>query len=121
MPLVKVKYRNSAHERVADLLGRQLRRIVAAALTCENPEGHLTAKDIDVEPLEMSPGLQTDYGFIIEVEANEYPERRKNLDERWEDIAVDLRQFFDHPGFGLETRPKAALWVKLFPAKWGDV
>src|SRR3989344_5798366 len=119
MPIVKVSYRPPIMATVAKDLAVELPRIVANALTCDNPDGGLTTKDVEIEVRLMHPGLQTAYDLHIEVEANEYPERRENLERRTHQILLGVRTVFNSIPFWKSGPPRGWVWVKLFPAHWG--
>lgn len=123
MPMVKVLYRSPAVGwMTANLLGNSLPQIVAGALTSKDPEGELVASDIEVEVADMNPGLRTRYDLHIEVEANDYPERRRDLERRAHWIAREVRIFFNRAEtWKLSEPPKGWVWVKLVPAHWVEL
>jgi len=123
MPIVRVRYRYPVTTMAANLLGSLLPEIVAEALTCDNPEGSLTAEDVEVEVGVMPAGLNTKYHLHVEVEANAYPERIDVLERRTHLITSRIRQFFNDPENRVLSglRPKGWVWVKLFPAHWVEI
>lgn len=121
MPIVKVRYRSPVFEITAKQLANELPRIVALALTCDDPNGSLDSTDVEVEVEPMKPGLHTNYDLHIEVEANEYTARRKNLEERCHQILIGVRFFFNRVDDWKKNPPKGWVWVKLFPAYWEEI
>jgi hypothetical protein len=66
----------------------------------------------------MDPGLRTKYDLHITVEANEYPERRRNLKDEWEEICDETKALLK----SLEVHEVPGwIWIKLFPAVWGEI
>ena len=123
MPMVKVLHRSpTVGWMTANLLGNILPQIVADALTSNDPEGELAASDIEVEVVAMDPGLRTRYDLHIEVEANDHPERRRDLERRAHWIAREIRVFFNQVDtWKLPGPPKGWVWVKLVPAHWVEL
>ncbi len=123
MPMVKVHYRPRAIGwLVANELGEALPQIVADALTSEDSQGELTANDVEVNVGAMDSGSLTRYDLHVEVEANDYPMRRRDLERRTHKIAAEVRIFFNRsetwksPG-----PPKGWVWVQLVPAHWVEL
>ena len=123
MPMVKVHYQpNKVGSPTAKALGDCMAGIVARALTCNDPEGELTDSDVEVDVAEMSPKMQTRYDLHIEVEANDYPDRRKDLDQRAQRVAEQVRIFFNQRApWQPSYLPKGWVWVKLVPAAWVEL
>ena len=122
MPMVRVQYRQGiVTGAVANRLSDGLPRIIAEALTCVNPQGYLSADDVEVEVKAMDKGLRTDYDLHIDVEANDYPDRRSSLEQRSHQIAQKVRAFLDGIYEDVPSRPKGWVWVKLFPAHWVEL
>ena len=122
MPKVMISYRPhvASLDGAANRLADQIPKIVADALTCANPQGHLVPEDVEVEVKAISSGFRTKYSLLVEVEANDYPERRKTLEQRTHQILCAIRIFLngeDWHRFGF----KGWVWVKLFTAYWGEV
>jgi len=117
MPLIKVTYDEDIDsDRFMDRLRVVLPNIVARALTCDHPDGQLTPGDIELELAPFKFGelkMITDYRLHIVIDANDYPQRRANLDERRDQIIRELRETFD-------DLPKGFVWVRLFPASFGE-
>lgn len=95
------------------LLGEVTRELVARELdTPEEPDGHLTVNDIEVQVREGSP---LDLGTLplqIIVHANEFPARRANLDERRKRIATELRERIP------QLRGNCFIWILLHLASF---
>ncbi|HEY5220888.1 MAG TPA: hypothetical protein VIJ29_01940 [Candidatus Paceibacterota bacterium] len=118
MPSVLVRCRRPFKPFFVNALAEELPRIVAKALTCENPEGHLDPEGVEVEIEILPEGIRTPFDLHIIVDANDYPERKANLRDRWEMIRSGVAIFW---GGRLYSRPAAFVWVRLFPAQFGDV
>jgi hypothetical protein len=98
------------------VLKEELPKIIADALTCGNPDGILRPHEIELE-IEMMPAItQSKYQLQITIDANDYPERRVNLDDRRIAITRCVRDLFDGCGF----LPIGFVWVRLFPASFGE-
>jgi hypothetical protein len=121
MPLVKLFYRDPVTEVTANALADVLPGFVAEALTCSNPDGKLTAEDVEIDVEPMPKGMRTKYDLHVEVEANDYPERSKDLHRRESLILYDVRGWFDKFTRNIKGRPKGWVWVKLFPARWDEI
>jgi hypothetical protein len=119
MPLVKISYRSPIEKKDAELLAEFLPSVVASALHCDNPDGRLSAVDVETDVQPISTEMRTQYDLHIEIEANDYPERRIGLTMRRELIANPIRSFLSK--HGLYAPGRACVWVKLFPASWGEV
>lgn len=76
----------------------ELREMIATALSCDEPDGALTAADISIVWEEHASSELT-HDLQIQIMANDYPSRRANLDDRCAQIEAgyvaalkDLRQ-----------------------------
>jgi hypothetical protein len=83
MPKVEVNYFPTSEMKILALLRPRLASIVAAALHAEeNPKAHLTPEDIEIN---FRPYGNHDivgkYDFAVTVFANDYPERRADLEK----------------------------------------
>ena len=93
-----------------------IRQIVADALTIPGTDGELHSHEIEMEVRDFGsfdqPGK---YSLEITVLANEYPERRANLDERREKIIAGVKDALPNfpPGRGY-------VWVLLMPGSFGE-
>jgi hypothetical protein len=91
-----------------------LPEFVASALTCENPNGKLTAADVELWSRKFDD--QWDRGWKnlqIIVFANEYPERRVNLDTRRKILQDAIRALLPPDIHGW-------VWVRLAPSSFGE-
>ncbi len=120
MPFVRLFYRDPVTGSTVTSLACVLADFVAEALTCSHPDGKLSAGDVEIDVEPMPKGMRTKYDLRIEVEANEYPERRKNLGQRRKEILRKIRLWFYEKYKGEMPLPKGCLWVKLFPAEWSE-
>ena len=122
MPEVKVRYRSAVvPEDVVNQLCDALPKIVAEALTCDDPYGELTPDDIEIYPARMNHLARSKYDLEIRVELNDYRSRRLTLEQRAHQIAIGLRmQFNDIYGVG-KVRPKAWVWVRVCPGEWVEI
>ena len=119
---VKVLYRPPVDGATARQLADILPGIIAKALTCDKPDGAtLTPEEVEVESKEMSFDLRTEYDLQIIVEANEYPARRKNLEQRCHRVLIEIRRFFVNSGKWKPRTLKGFVWIKLFPAHWDEI
>jgi hypothetical protein len=112
MPLVRVRYAATIEDPVLEALRDQLPEAVAAALTCDDEGGNLTADDIEVFFDQQSRWDVVPYHVIsLDVEAMEYPDRARSLERRTEKLRQAVATMLDHShNFGL--------WVKLVHAYW---
>ncbi len=116
MPFVKIQYRYGGGVKLfANELYDMLAEVVAAALTCSNPNGKLVASDVDVEVVEMSSDFRTRCDICITVEANDFPERRADLELRGGRILQAIQRL----QASKKEAPTVSLWVRLSPAFWG--
>ena len=114
MPFIKVRHVHlepcNNREGLVRLVSA-LPKIVADALSCEDPDGGLTPQDIEVSVEEYGPmDISGDYNLEVIVDANEYPSRLADLKQRTQQIA-------DQVGAILIGPPtKYYVWVRLSPA-----
>ncbi len=120
MPLASIyidkrnREKEDSFERASIFLQGSLREIIAEALTCDNPDGALTENDIKVNFVEQNPVFDiTGYDISIVIWANEYPERKENLDERTREIAADLKEI-------LPLNLKCFVWVLPAPGNFAE-
>ena len=88
-----------------------LPEIVAAALTCENPNGKLTKKDVEVYFHDFGRFDVTRYDLAITITANPYPERMLNLHERRKRIITQVEAVLP---------PGTQFYVWITPPKFGE-
>jgi hypothetical protein len=89
-----------------------LPQIVAENLTCEDEGGSLTASDVEVEEKEYGPhDINGDFDFSVTIDANLFPSREANLDERARRIEEQLRAILP-----VDLPMKYYIWLRLFPA-----
>jgi len=73
-------------ERVDDLtldgLREDLPRRVAVALSCDDPDGHLDSRDVEVRFVPHGPRDVTNYDVEIVIYANHFPSRAASLMQR---------------------------------------
>jgi len=88
-----------------------LPQIVAEALTCSDPDGSLTPQDVEVGVEEYGPmDISDDYHLQVMVDANDFPSRRADLQQRTQRIADQIAAVI----IGPPTR--FYVWVRLMPA-----
>ncbi len=116
MPLVIVTW----HPSVIDPgtlhdLGKDIQSLVASTLSVSDEGGDLTETDIEVRFRQPGRDDINASNFSVEVVANLYPERVKNLDGLTKQIADALRK---HPLIprGLIGNETSFVWVLLCPA-----
>jgi hypothetical protein len=129
MPLVIVRYkadlnpRNKSREaserrlffrsRLLIPLGDCLPFIVAEALDVPSrPEARLTADDIAVSFIKAGELDRNVIDFSITIDANDYPERRVNLEGRKQVIIEKLSDFIPYG-------TAVSVWVRLLPGAYG--
>jgi len=109
VPLVTAN-KGATSTEVFDQVLARLPQIVAEELSC--PEGVLTPKDIEVQVrFENSRDIHNHRLGII-IEANDYPNRRVNLDER-------RRKIVERVGV-LAGDEQGYVWVRLSPGSYGE-
>jgi len=115
MPQVTVKY-DSRYVKLHGLLAAPIAGIVAEALSC--PDYALVKEDVEVEfkPFGIMDEMRG-YSVIIQVDANDFPSRKINLQERNDNIAEGLKFIFATAQLIPEgTGRKAFVWTRLMPA-----
>lgn len=117
MPLVLVSYGKKLEDS-QDLIKHltlAMPEIVARALDVYNdPTARLTAKDVCVSPMFRNTEDVNGKDLEIIVMANDYPERRKNLDDRRGAITRDIKRIVG------ETKITGSVWVRLCPGSYED-
>lgn len=93
---------------------RVLPNIVAKALTCDDPDGKLTERDVEVLTRDFGPFDTSTKDFEIIIWANLYPERQKNLNSRTEEIYLKLSSFTPRRII------KGFVWVLLQPGSFRE-
>jgi len=114
MPLIVVNRGSKVSDGLFRDLIDALPELVASALTCENPDGKLTAADVELWSRQRDD--VHDRGFKdlqIVVFANDYPERRVNLDERQKMLKDSIREL-------LPSGVHGWLWVRLAPSSFAE-
>lgn len=92
MPLVIVtRKKEKVSDKDVERLGPILQSVVAEALTCDEEDGRLTEKEIEVRFREPSSFDRNVSDLSVEVFANDFPSRRANLQRRTEQISNQLR------------------------------
>lgn len=124
MPFAKVMIEYHPVLRVTDVLAAAngLSRVVAEALACDNPDdGHLAQSDVEIASACMSPWCGDRYLVRVTIDAEDFPERRKNLDERRKRIAIELsRKFSPLWPAGTRFKPKGLVIIHLIPTSCGE-
>ena len=116
MPLVLVKKRPKVirdDDLVIDKLVANLPSFIASSLTCENPDGKLTADDIEVIVSDFGPFDVSKHDLMIVVWANSYPERLENLDARRTNLCKQLEGI-------LPPKMKGCVWILLQDGSYGE-
>lgn len=119
MPLVVVRYKS---DRVPDhvmlALTGALPGIVATALhVADNPEAHLRVDDIFVDTLEVGRFAVNANCLDISIDANEYPGRAVNLDERRGVIVGDIRRVLAD----YDQNITCGVWVRLVRGSYEEI
>ena len=115
MPLVIVnKGERWIPEEYFNRLISRLPEIVAGALTCENPEGHLTPNDIEVWVRKFDQRDTRSDKLQILVFASLYPEREANLNDRQKAITDPIKEMFR------SLNIHGWVWVRLAPSSFGE-
>lgn len=87
MPLVEIHYKASVGEEVLKHVIKALPFVTASALSvASQPDGDLTAQDIEVVPIQLHPLAICDKDMMVVIFAHEYKERAENLTKRTETI-----------------------------------
>ncbi len=117
MPQVIFKY-DARHVRFNKPLVTPIAKIVADALSCTDENGPLVPEDVEVEFRPFGEMDETrGYAAIIQIDANDYPSRRVNLQERNDNIAKAMQIMCktNELVFNGSNR-KAYVWTRLMPA-----
>lgn len=123
MPLVIVQLKPRSNvEWVARATRKKVAEIVAQELSCNDPDGQLTWRDIDVKFREMEEYDLTSYSVEIYVFASEFTSRAANLDERRSRIVNRIAELLGRsPGVvGTTGKRKAFVYIRLAPSSFGE-
>jgi len=113
MPLVEVVH-SKVLLNVPDML-KGIRAIVARALDCKEPGGDLTETDIEVRFRKYSEDDVTEHDVAITISASNFFAREADIDRRRAEIVEWVRGKLSQNNF------KFYVWVRLFPASFGEV
>lgn len=118
MPQVIFRYRKDlAKDMPFRKISNEIAKIVAEELSCEDAGGDLTDKDVEVEFRPFGPHDRTNgFAVSIVIDANDFPARKKNFEERVQNIARKLGRINDW-----WRHAKAYLWVRLLPASFQEI
>lgn len=120
MQLVSVRYRTGEipNEFLVKLVSK-LPGVVASALDVggQDPHKYVSAADISIDPVAMGELYVSSYHLEIIVWANDFPERRANLDKRKEFIRLWVQNCLDEAGFAT----KGVVWLLLAPGAFGEI
>ena len=124
MPFVTLYYKPSfVKKEEMRAIAERLPEIVARALNVpENPAARLNANDIEVQPEEIDEECTVNRRPLeIIILANDYPERKKNLDKRQEEITKAVREI-KNEAWSLDfRRVRGFVWVLLIPGSFGEL
>lgn len=135
MPKVVVEYFGSLiSNRALVSLGDSLPSIVAEALNVpERPEGLLAEKDIEIEFKDITDNPKHhlnrhSLALQITILANDYPERKANLEERKDEIISEIKKkeilheenSLGGPENGMDLYGRCFVWVLLAPGAFGS-
>jgi len=99
-------------------LQAMLRHAVAKELSCRDFDGSLTSRDLEVKVEAFGPhDFNGKYGITVTILANDFPDRRVDLDARREQISRRLRAFLDDHGL---TEVTGCIYIALVPASFGE-
>ncbi len=117
MPLVTIKYdSNIVSKKILKYLTKILPDIVARALHVkERTDGYLTPEDIEVEVKKHGKFDVNTLALQITIVANDYPQRKKNLEDRTTSIINDLLRHPIIKDNSFISKKQAFVWVLLCP------
>lgn len=121
MPLVLITRSPGVGDQILKSLLDEIREIVAEGLSVPGTKGELTDRDIEVKVQEKGHLDQNIRDVAIVIWANEYPERRKNLDERRKSIAGKIKKLL--PSVNLLSAGdyhSGSLWILLQPGSYEE-
>ena len=113
MPLIVLNWGSGMNDGVLNKLINNLRGLVADALTCENPDGKLTPADVELWSRQRNGSDRGLKDLQIVVFANDYPERRVNLDDRQKMLKDSIRKLLPPDVHGW-------VWIRLAPSSFGE-
>ncbi len=122
MPIVTIKRREGVVK--SALIARLLNELpdaVAKALTSDNDDGRLEARDVEIEVVKMSPDVHSRFNLqiLVEIDLSLSPHLSLSpqaiLERRTHRIAAKIRELVNQVYKEGDTRPKAYVWVKLTP------
>lgn len=121
MPLTLIQYKSGRGlKELAESLAKELPGIVAPALTLpeqERLEGQVTSGDIIVWCVEGGQADVNTKDLEILIWAHDFPERKKNLDERKDSILQGVRRFLDD----YDRNVSGFVWILLQPTAYGTI
>lgn len=85
--------------------GGKIATIIADCLTGDEPEAKLDGDDIEVFFDAPHSADHSDYEVLVEIEAQKFPSREANFNERVKKIGDALQDLFEQHSIGV--------WVKL--------
>lgn len=111
MPLVRIIYQETAdHPEVLRRLQVGLQEIVASALT--TPNARLVKDDIELI-FELGDSLNIGKDLKVIVSANDFAERKKNLQERSEQISAGVKKLLSHSPLHSGKQIHGFVYVRL--------
>jgi len=115
MPFVWVRVSSFLNEEFIEKLAKKLPIIVAKALNVPGTKGTLKPEEIEVKVESFGPLDVHTKNIEIIIWANDYPERRENLNERRKQIVAEIGKFFS-------STPEITgfVWVLLQPGSYGE-
>lgn len=117
MPLAIITYRPlSALAKFSDRIAEILPSIIAQTLNVPgHPHASLTNKDTEVRLVSGSALDINSPEIAIQIFANDYEERKVNLDERTKNISELIKQ---SKAWSPSLEGKVYVWVMLFPGSF---
>jgi len=120
MPLVLVTA-NRNHPKINDAmlngLCLVLREQIPRFLACDDPGGHLTPDDIEIQLRDRDPSRDvgaSKHDLHIVVLANDFPSRKANLDERCKHICGCIAECYKKDNI------HGFVWIRLAPASFQE-
>lgn len=122
MPFVTLRHNHELKFNCIDSLAGALPEMVARALHVEgsDSEKHLKASDVEVAVSNIGALDVTTALIEILVIANDFPERKENLNERRDVLLNEIREFLSRYDPTPFDSFKGFVWILLAPGAFGE-
>ncbi len=117
MPIVKVGYTDKVLPEWIEHIVGEMPKIVAEALSSDGELGHLEPQEVAVMPGKFHELALNVKDVDITIFANDYPERKANLEERRVKVLEEVRKLLGN----FDRNLSACVWILLAPGSYGEI